>query len=131
MGNTTSLSLVDLSGNAFTGSIPVSFCSLDVTEINIKSTKITGAIHEKCCGSLNLKRDNSWFVEEAIECTCCDGVSDCYMWSINAVVEEGTTHPPCPTKNIYIFDYFWNYRITDLILDQEMDNFHTQNFMKE
>ena len=105
LGNISSLWFVDLSNNPFTGSIPDSFCTLDGTGISMRGTNINGTIPDECCGSIVLIRDNNWFVEDTIECSCCDDAVECYMWSIDDVVEDVTNHPPCPTKNIYSFDY--------------------------
>ena len=128
LGNTSLLWDVDLSNNAFTGSIPTSFCNLDGTAMDIRRTKITGAVPEECCGSLELILDNSWFVEETLQCSCCGDAGECYLWSIDDVVEDVTTHPPCPTNNISSLDYFQEYRITDMIVDQEVSHLDTFDF---
>ena len=131
MGTLPSLRTVNLSYNPFTGSIPATFCSLNSTVMKIQSTKIIGIVLEECCGSLLLSRGNGWFVEETIQCSCCHDGVECYIWRVDDNAEEVTNYHPCPTNNVYVFDYFWAYKITDKILDQWVNNGETQDFHNE
>ena len=131
LGNTTSLEILDLSNNPFIGSIPATFCSLGGTEMNVRNTKITGTVLDDCCGSLDLIRDSSWFVEETIKCSCCSDGSQCYLWRTDDVVEKVTNHPPCPTNNIYSFEYFAAYTITDMIIDKALNKVDIPDFHNE
>ena len=128
LGNISSFSIVDVSNNPFTGSIPTSICNLNGTTMDIQRTKINGTVPEECCSSLDIKRDNSWFMQKALQCSCCGDAAECFLWRTDNVMEDVMTHPPCPTNNIYSLDYYWQYEIDDMIIDQEVSHEDTFEF---
>lgn len=118
----TLLQSLDLSSNKFSGSILDTFWDIPFKSVSLPNSvllddnELTGTVPDEFCAKdlFDFKVDSfPWYHKTKIDCSCCGGTPECYVWNPAISLVFGTIRPPCPKHNIHNFEDFSMYWIID------------------
>ena len=116
------LQSIDISSNRFTGSISDAFWDLPFISVStanlvlLDDNDLTGTVPDEFCAKdlFDFKIDNfPWYHNTKVDCACCGGTPECYIWNPDEALVFGTIRPPCPRHNIHNFEFYWMHWVTD------------------
>lgn len=132
--NWTQLSLLSISHNRFTGTIPNSVwiqkraTRNGLNFFSFKDNLLKGTVPNDSCENMVINilgspvtslmvDDSIWFVDEPkITCECC-GTANCHVWPEIKVNFTEVRRPPCPVNNLHSIDFEYFYGAIDLVVD--------------